>query len=173
LRNALPAVFEQYMKDKLEKDNTSLTQQVQELQGVLLALEGAAVQRQQSHSRPQKDTVQQRVSSFSGHLSMPQGGRAVSQDASRQDTSAGPSQQQCSSCFEQQGTTEPCSQGVEEPASWQADVAAAVGPGALLHRPAHSTKAPSFLRPGVRTVALGCGTVPRDYSTCHTCTGLK
>jgi hypothetical protein len=160
----MPAVCCQYKADKLEKDNSALEQQVQELQGVLLALQGAPGQHQQSHSRPQQGTLQQRVSS------MQQGARAVSQDTSKQDTSAGPSQQQCSSWCKQQGTEEPCSQAVEEPATWHADVAAAVGPGVLLHRPAHITKAPSFLRPGVGTPAVGWGSLLEDNITLpHLC----
>lgn len=166
----MPAVCCQYEVDKLEKEKASLEQQLQELQGVLLALEGATGQRQPSHSRQQQGTLQQHVSSLSGHLSMQQGARAVSQDTSKQDNSAGPSQQQCSSYFEQQGTTESCSQVVEEPAMWQADVAAAVGPGVLLHRPAHIAKAPSFLSPGVGTPAMGWGNLPGDTITLqHLC----
>lgn len=131
----------EYRCNKLEQEKAASTKQLQELQGVLLALEGAGSAtgsaRHQHRHRPHPSTAaagQQPASSTAPvHL--------------RTEELAGLSQQGSS-----QKESDPAAADKQQAAAaddWRADAAAAVGPGSLLHRPAHIVQAPSFVKPGV------------------------
>lgn len=126
----------QYKVDKLEQEKAALAQQLQDLQGVLLALEGRGntVQRTNTHPQPQQAPVQQPVSSS---RCQPVSSFDLGLDLSQSSVDK---ENDCSAAAEQ------ATQAADD---WEADVAAAVGPGSLLRRPAHIAQAPSFLKSGV------------------------
>lgn len=127
----------EYQRDKLEGDNAALRQQLQELQGVLLALEGggaATAHRQHCRQQQWRTAPQQPVGTADPTPQEP--GITCSQSSSQKENDPAAAQQQ--------------QQDIQQAADeWRADVGAAVGPGSLLHRPAHMVQAPSFVKPGV------------------------
>lgn len=143
----------EYTCNKLEQEKAAATKQLQELQGVLLALEGAssatASARHQHHNRPQPSTTaagQQPASSAEPvHLHM-EGLGGLSQGGSQKENDPAAANPQQAAAAD----------------DWHADAAAAVGPGSLLHRPAHIVQAPSFVKPGV-------GVAPCPRTSVHEC----
>jgi hypothetical protein len=128
----------EYRCDKLEHDNTFLQQQLQELQGVLLVLEGSTGPAQRGHTHQQRRAPAQRppTSSLQHHQQQELG--SFSQGSSEKENwPAAPTQQQDTQCAD----------------DWHTDVAAAVGHGSVMHRPAHMKQVPSFVKAAVRSTA--------------------
>lgn len=131
----------EYRCDKLEQDNTSLQQQLQDLQGVLLVLEGSTgpAQRQLTHQQHRAAAQQPLSSSLEQavHQQQPELGSFSQGSSEKENWPAAATQQQDMQCAD----------------AWYTDVAAAVGHGSLLHRPAHMKQAPSFVKSAVRSTA--------------------
>jgi chromosome segregation ATPase len=135
----------EYRCNKLEQEKAASTKQLQELQGVLLALEGAGSAtgsaRHQHRHRPHPSAAaagQQPASSTEPvHLHTEELAGLSQGSSQKENDPAAANQQQAAAADD-----------------WRADAAAAVGPGSLLHRPAHIVQAPSFVKPGVG-VAVG------------------